>query len=112
MTAPVTHPLALAQARCHPWVDAILSSQRQGETLDARVAALSGLASTGDDAWIEIQSLLADLGNALRAVTGGESNQLMAWERGATAAIRDAATRLFPDEQWPDDIRVSAWRPL
>ncbi len=111
MSEPVSHPLALAARRAHPWDDAIRAAQAQGEAIDTRIAALAVLSEPTDAARTEIRAALAELGRAVAAQAGGEVPPLWSWYRSALGEIARHARRLFRGESWVQDIRPPAWTP-
>jgi hypothetical protein len=112
MSAPVSHPLALASAGCHPWHDAVVAADALGRAVDARIAALSVLTEPTGAARDEIRAVLAEFGRAAGSVSGGEFSAYWTWYRGGISAIRREADRLFAGEAWVGDVRGPNWTPL
>ncbi len=100
------HPLALAEARTHPWDDVIRAAQARGDALDARVAALAAAEAT-DAAREEIAALVREIGAA--ANHAGPWRPVDAWARARFAALREDARRLFGADG-PEVNIPPAWR--
>ncbi len=104
------HPLAQAAAHCHPWTDAVLAAQAQGEALDARVAALASLTEPTLAAREEIVAVARALGEAAGQQESGATPRYWTWYRSQVGVIIAHAVRLGFDPE-ALDIRKPSWRP-
>lgn len=106
------HVLARAASRCHPSLDPIDSSEREGQALDLRAANLALLTTATTSAREEVWQTAQAYGAAATRESGGGDNALTAWAESGIATARAAAVRLFgADDPIVLDLHGSPYRP-